>query len=345
MIRPSPWLARVSLAVLFASLAGCGARADGKLRVRAGHFPNITHAQGVLGHATGRFQQALGPGATVEWKVFNAGPSAIEAIFAGDLDLTYIGPNPAINGFVRSKGDALRIVAGGCSGGAGLVVRADSPIKGPADFAGRTLATPQLGNTQDVAARAWLLKGGQDWQERGGKVRVVPLPNPEQLALFRKGEIEGAWTVEPWVTRLVQEAGGRILVDEGELWPGRRYVTTHLVVARRFLERHPDVVRAWVAEHVRITDWINANRDEAARRVNDEIRRETSAALPPAILQPAFARLELTDDPVPASLRTSARQASELGFLGRGPVDLTGIYDLRFLNEARAAAGKAPVTP
>ena len=196
-----------------------------------------------------------------------------------------------------------------------------------------------------MAARAWLLKGGQDWQERGGKVRVVPLPNPEQLALFRKGEIDGAWTVEPWVTRLVQEAGGRLVVDEGDLWPDRRYVTTHLVVARRFLELHPDVVRAWVAEHVRITDWINANRDEAARLVNEEIRRETGAALPASILQPAFARLELTDDPVPASLVTSARQAHELGFLGRGRVDLAGIYDLRFLNEARAAAHKAPVTP
>jgi len=335
-------LALVGLATVAA--AGCSARGDGKLRVRAGHFPNITHAQGVLGHATGRFQQALGDRATVEWKVFNAGPSAIEAIFAGDLDLTYIGPNPAINGHVRSQGQALRIVAGGCSGGAGLVVRADSPVKTPADFVGRTLVTPQLGNTQDVAARHWLLRGGQDWQERGGKVRVVPLPNPEQLSLFRKGEVDGAWTVEPWVTRLVQEAGGRILLDEGDLWPGRRYVTTHLIVARRFLDRHPELVRAWIAEHLRITDWINANRDEAARLVNEEIRRETGVGLPPAILQPAFARLELTDDPVPASLVTSAQQAGALGFLGRGRVDLDGIYDLRFLNELRAAARKPPVT-
>jgi NitT/TauT family transport system substrate-binding protein len=325
--------------------AGCGGRADGKLRVRAGHFPNITHAQGVLGHATGRFQQALGDRAAIDWKVFNAGPSAIEAIFAGDLDLTYIGPNPAINGHVRSKGEALRIVAGGCSGGAALVVRADRPLRTPADFAGRTLATPQLGNTQDVAARNWLLQGGQDWQERGGKVRVVPLPNPEQLALFRKGEVDGAWTVEPWVTRLVQEAGGRILVDEGDLWPDRRYVTTHLIVARRFLDRHPEIVRAWIAEHLRITDWINANRVEAARLVNEEIRRETGVGLPAAILQPAFARLTLTDDPVPASLATSARQAHALGFLGRGSYDLGGIYDLRFLNELRAAAGRTPVTP
>ena len=167
---------------------GCAGRGDGRLHVRAGHFPNITHAQGVLGHATGSFQRALGDRVVVDWKVFNAGPSAIEAIFAGELDLTYIGPNPAINGYVRSKGEALRIVAGSCSGGAALVVRADGPIKGAGDFAGRTLATPQLGNTQDVAARHWLLERGEDWQERGGRVRVLPLPNPDQLALFRKGD-------------------------------------------------------------------------------------------------------------------------------------------------------------
>jgi NitT/TauT family transport system substrate-binding protein len=147
------------------------------------------------------------------------------------------------------------------------------------------------------------------------------------------------------VTRLVQEAGGRLLVDEGDLWPGRRYVITHLVVARQFLERHPEVVRAWVAEHLRITDWINAHRDEAARLVNEEIRRETGVALPASVLRPAFARLELTDDPVPASLQTAARQAHALGYLGRGQPDLGGIYDLRFLNELRAAAGKPPVTP
>lgn len=308
--------------------------------VRAGHFPNITHAQGVLGQATGRFQKALGDRGKIEWKVFNAGPSAIEAMFAGELDLTYIGPNPAINGYVKSGGTALRIVAGSCSGGAALVVRSDVAIASPAEFAGKSLATPQLGNTQDVAARAWLLSHGLDWLERGGTVRVLPLANPDQLTLFVKKELDAAWTVEPWVSRLIREGNGRVFLEERDLWPEGRYVTTHVIVAKKFLDAHPDLVRAWVAEHVALTEWINANRDEAIRQINAEIKKETGKALPQEIIEAAFARLELTDDPVRASLLKSAEDAFTLGFLGKDKPNLSGIYDLRILNEIRRSAGR-----
>jgi NitT/TauT family transport system substrate-binding protein len=335
------------MAVLAAGLlaaVSCAAPApSGKITIRAGHFPNITHAQGVLGQAGGRFQQALGDKATIDWKIFNAGPSAIEAMFAGELDLTYIGPNPAINGYVKSGGAALRIVCGACSGGAALVVRADVPIAEPRDFNGRSLATPQLGNTQDVAARAWLLKNGMDWLERGGKVRVQPLANPDQLTLFQKKEMDAAWTVEPWVSRLVQEGGGKVFLEEGDLWPGKRYVTTHLIVAKKFLDEHPDLVRAWIEEHVRITDWINSNREEAMGRLNAEIKRETGKALPEAILVSAFSRLELTDDPVSDSLMKSAEDAYALGFLGKEKPRLSGIYDLSILNDVRKALGRPPL--
>jgi len=332
------------LAIAAVALAACGGHdpAEG-LVVRAGHFPNITHAQGLVGQATGRFQQTLGPSTRVEWKVFNAGPSTIEALFAGALDIAYIGPNPAITGYVRSRGEALRIVAGACSGGAALVVRADLPIAAPRDFEGRSLATPQIGNTQDVAARHWLLANGMDWLERGGRVRVLPLANPDQLTLFLKKELDAAWTVEPWVSRLLQEGGGRIFLDEADLWPERRYVTTHLIVAKRFLDEHPDLVRAWIEEHIRITEWINAHRDEAVKIINAEIGSETGRPLPEKVIRAAFERLTLTDDPVRSSLLASARWAFDLGFLGGEVPDLAGIYDLTLLNAVREEAGRPPV--
>jgi NitT/TauT family transport system substrate-binding protein len=348
MRRPSGLAVRPGVVVVLAATLlaafSCAAPAPaGKVTIRAGHFPNITHAQGVLGQATGRFQKALGDRATIDWKVFNAGPSAIEAMFAGELDLAYIGPNPAINGYVKSNGTALRVVCGACSGGAALVIRSDVPIAEPRDFEGRSLATPQLGNTQDVAARAWLLKNGMDWLERGGKVRVQPLANPDQLTLFQKKEMDAAWTVEPWVSRLVQEGGGKVFLEEGDLWPDRRYVTTHLIVAKKFLDEHPDLVRTWIEEHVRLTDWINADRADAMRLLNAEIKRETGKALPEAILVSAFSRLTLTDDPVSESLMKSAEDAFALGFLGKERPRLSGIYDLSILNDVRKAHGRSPL--
>ncbi len=338
---------RFLLALLAASAvaatAGCG-RGDsgGKIVVRAGHFPNITHAQAIVGKATGRFRDALGDRADIQWKVFNAGPSAMEALFAGELDLTYVGPNPAINAYVQSAGKALRVVAGACSGGAALVVRSDVPYRRPSDLNGRSLATPQLGNTQDVAARHFLLGHGMDWVERGGKVRVIPIANPDQLTLFKKREIDAAWTVEPWVSRLVHEAGGRVVLDEKDEWPDGRYVTTHLVVATPFLEAHPDLVRDWIAEHVRITDWIREHREDALAVVNARIKADTGKALPIEILRSAIERLDLTDDPVRPSLLVSAQRAYELGFLRDRP-SLEGIYDLRLLNEVRASLGRPAV--
>jgi NitT/TauT family transport system substrate-binding protein len=340
-IRPAR-LAALAAGLLLAG--SCAAPVpEGKVTIRAGHFPNITHAQGVLGQATGSFKKALGEQADVEWRLFNAGPSAIEAMFAGELDLTYIGPNPAINGYVKSNGTALRIVCGACSGGAALVIRSDVPIAQPGDFNGRSLATPQLGNTQDVAARAWLLKNGMDWLERGGKVRVQPLANPDQLTLFQKKEMDAAWTVEPWVSRLVQEGGGKIFLEEGDLWPERRYVTTHLIVSKKFLDEHPDLVKAWIEEHIRLTDWINANRQEAMKELNEELKRETGKALPESVLAPAFSRLELTDDPVSDTLMKSAEDAFSLGFLGKEKPRLSGIHDLTILNDVRKALGRPPV--
>lgn len=324
--------------VLLVLTSACSPAAE-KTVLRVGHFPNITHAQAVIAHGLSRqgkgwFEERLGPEVEVQWFVYNAGPSAMEAIFTKALDITYVGPNPAINAHLRARGEEIRIVAGACSGGAALVVKDGGPIKGDADFKGRKLATPQLGNTQDVAARAWLKSKGHRITMTGGDVLVVPTANPDQLALFQKGDIDAVWTVEPWVTRLILEAGGKVYLEESALWAdtGGKYVTTHLVSSVAFLGKKPDLLKKFLAAHVELTEWIKANPDEAKRILNEEIKAETTRALPAATLDRAWANLELTWDPVSASLLESAEAAHTVGFLRQKP-DLSRIYDLKLLNE------------
>jgi NitT/TauT family transport system substrate-binding protein len=313
-------------------LSACGgSRRSGDV-VRVGFFPNITHSQAIIGLARGDFANALGPDITIEPITFNAGPSAIEALFAGEIDLTYIGPNPAITGYVRSGGEALRIVCGATSGGAALVVRDSSAIFSPSDLAGTTLASPQLGNTQDVALRSFLVANGLNTTDKGGSVTVVPTENPQILDLFRQGEIDGAWVPEPWASRLVIEGGGRILVDERDLWPGGRFVTAHLIASTAFLRDHPELVRRWISAHVQVTIWELAYPDSAKTLLNSEIARITGREIPQAVLDSAWTRIEPTWDPVRTSLLASADAAWAAGFLEEQP-DLSGIYDLAILND------------
>src|ERR1700752_2832014 len=227
--------------------------------VRVGAFPNITHAQAMVGKANAAFEKAMGPNVKIEWKSFNAGPSAIEALFAGAIDMTYIGPNPTISGYVRSNGEALRVVAGAASGGAALVVRNDSGISKPSDFHGKKVASPQLGNTQDVALRAWLKANGLKTTDKGGDVQIVPLANPDQLTLFLKKDLDAAWAPEPWATRLIREGNGRLFLDERTLWPGGQFICANLIVSPKFLRDHPDVVKNWLRAHVELTEWINSH--------------------------------------------------------------------------------------
>jgi NitT/TauT family transport system substrate-binding protein len=331
-------------AVLASLVASLNLKAQtGPVVIRAGHFPNITHSQGVIGQTNGWFDKALAPDARVDWKVFNAGPSVIEALYAGAIDLAYIGPNPAINGYVRSQGEALRILAGATSGGAALIVRADSGIQKPQDFHGRKIATPQLGNTQDVALRSWLQKNGLKIREKGGDVQVIPIANPDQLTLFLKKEIDGAWAPEPWASRLIREANGRLFLDERDLWPQGQFVTTHLIVSTKFLKQHRDLVKKWVRAHVELTDWINKNLPEAKKVLNEEIKKETGKALAQPVLDDSFSRLKVTYDPIRASLYSSANSAFDAGLLGRERPDLSGIYDLSILNEVLKEKGLKPV--
>jgi NitT/TauT family transport system substrate-binding protein len=323
-------------------LAGCGTRAAtgqaGETVLRVGYFPNITHAQALIGLARGDFQDALGPQVRIDAIQFNAGPSVIEALFAGAIDLSYVGPNPAINGFVRSEGEALRIIAGATSGGAAFIVRPEAGIHAPSDLHSRKLATPQLGNTQDVALRNYLLSQGLDTVERGGDVEIVPTDNSQILNLFRMGQIDGAWVPEPWASRLIVEGGGELFLDERDLWPNGDFVTAHLIASPAVLRDHPDLVRAWLAAHVEVTEWALAHPEEAQALLNTEIERLTGKRLDPQVLVLAWSRLRPTWDPISSSLLASAEAAYHAGFLKEEP-DLSGIYDLAPLNEILLAQG------
>lgn len=328
----------VAFLLLFVGIA-----ASAQTTIHVGAFPNITHAQAMVGKANGWFEKCMGPKVTIDWKTFNAGPSAIEALFAGAIDMTYIGPNPAISGYVRSNGEALRIVAGATSGGASLVVRNDSGIQKPEDFHGKKVASPQMGNTQDVALRAWLISHGMKSTDKGGDVQVIPLANPDQLTLFMKKELDGAWAPEPWATRLIREGNGRLFLDERELWPNGQFVTAHLIVRTQFLKDHPDLVKDWIRAHVEVTDWIGAHLPEAKKLLNQQIQKETGKPLADALLNDAFGRMTTTYDPLRSSLMTAAKSAFDAGFLGRQMPDLSSLYDLSLLNQVLAEKGKKAI--
>ncbi len=327
---------------IFLLLLG-GLLAPAQTVVRVGAFPNVTHPQAMVGKGSGWFEKAMGSKVKIEWKSFNAGPSAIEALFAGALDMTYIGPNPAISGYVRSNGEALRIVAGATSGGAALVVRNDSGIQKPEDFHGKKVASPQMGNTQDVALRAWLKSHGMRSADKGGDVQVIPLANPDQLTLFVKKELDAAWAPEPWATRLIKEGNGRLFLDERTLWPNGQFITAHLIVRTQFLKEHPELVKDWIRAHVELTDWINGHIPEAKKLLNQQIAKETGKALPDAVLDESFGRLQVTYDPLRSSLMNAAKSAFDAGFLGRDMPDLSSLYDLSLLNQVLAEKGKKAI--
>lgn len=340
--------------------------------LRLGYFPNLNHAQVIIGLANGNFQKALSENSTISGNedvsikeyVFSAGPSAIEALYAGQIDVAYVGPNPAINGYLASNGEEIRIISGSASGGAVFVVRNDTAIQSTSDFGGKKFASPQLGNTQDVALRKYLIQNGYETVENGGNVTVVPVKPSDILTLMFKKEIDGAWVPEPWGARLVKESNGKIFVDERDLWPpDGKFVTTNIIIRSDYLKNNPETIKKLINAHIDETIWINetlqnlrnGNVDGASgnkenqsnddlendagveafiHSFNDGLKRITGNTVPEDELSDALRRLEFTYDPIEQSLFRMADDAYDLGLIGRGnEPDLTNIYDLGLLKQ------------
>ena len=316
---------------------------DGQSKtLKIGYFPNINHAQAVIGLNNGDFQKILGNNTKVETIVFNAGPSAVEALLANRIDATYIGPNPTINGYVASGGKDIRVISGVSSGGASFVVRNDAGIQSVKDLGGKKFASPELGNTQDVSLRKYLVNNGYKTAENGGNVTVVPVANADILTLFLKKEIDGAWVPEPWATRLVNEANGKIFVDERDLWPPQgKFVTANIIVRTDYLNQNPDVIKKLLEAHVNETLWINQNKEKAINDFNIELKKLTGKTIANNVLSNALTKLEFTYDPLKVSLFKDANDAYDLGLLAKGKSkpDLSNIYDLTILNKVLEEKG------
>ena len=311
------------LFVLLAALVG-QVQAE-KVVLRVGHFPNITHVQALVAHHLSRegrgwFEQRLGPDVEIKWFVYNAGPSAMEGIFADSIDLTYVGPSPAINAYAKSRGEDIRIVAGAANGGSALVVQPDSTLKTGADFRGKKIATPQLGNTQDVACRAWLSNAGLHITQLGGDAQVLPTQNPDQLSLFQQKAIDAVWTVEPWVSRLEMEANGKVLVEESDS------ITTVLVSNIRFVEKNRELLKKFVQAHNELTDWIKAHPEEAQQMVQAELSELMTKKISPELVAHAWKRIILTNEVSREPLEAFVNNAQKAGFL-RGTPDLSRLVE------------------
>jgi NitT/TauT family transport system substrate-binding protein len=330
-----------AVAMLFAATtpATAAKKQSDPVTLRLGYFPNVTHAPAIVGVEGGIFKKALGSNVDLQLKTFNSGTEELTAIQAGALDAAYIGPNPTITAWTQlDKG--VKIVSGAASSGAYFVVA--KSINSAADLKGKTVASPQLGNTQDVALRNWLKsKGLATDTAGGGDVKIVPQDNATSLASFEAGNIQGAWVPEPWATRLVNEGGGKILVNEADLWPKGQYVTTQLIVTADFLKAHADVVQKLVNGQVAANDYIKTNTADAETDVSNGIKAITGKAISGDLVIASFKNIEFTNDPIATSLVKDNATQKSFGFPAAS--SLKGIYDLSFLNQALKAAKEPTV--
>lgn len=323
---------------LVVSLTGCVGTKTAKenTKVRVAYFPNITHAQALIGRAEGQFQQALGD-TPIEWKTFNAGPAEIEALFAGEVDIGFIGPGPAINGFVKSKGD-LQIIAGATDAGAILVSRKDLKIKDVKELSGKRVAVPQFGNTQDLSLRHLLQANGLADTTKGGTVEIRQAENPDIKTLLEKGEIDAALVPEPWGSRLISEVGANVVLDYNQVWREGHYTTAVVIARTKFIQEHPDIVEKFLKTHVELTEAINKNPEKAKETVNQQIKELTGKALAKPVLDNAFGRLTSTFDPEKDSVLDFSKLAVEAGFV-KGTPDLKELFNLTILNKVLKEKG------
>lgn len=342
--RPARVLAAAAALSLLAA-AGCS-RADTEntaatsaekgpaAELRLGYFPNVTHAAALVGLDQGLFSKELGGTKLVPTK-FNAGPEAVGALLGGSLDASFIGSGPAINAYAKSKGEAVRLIAGATSGGAQLVVRPD--ITSIEQLNGKTVVTPQLGNTQDVSLKKWLAE-----KQLTGKVKVTNLENAQTLDAFKKGEVDAAWVPEPWSSRLVLDAGAKVLLDEADLWPGGKFPTTVLIVRTQFLQEHPETVRQLLTGLVAAIDATTKDPAAAKATVNKQLKELTGKALKPAVIDRAFGNIEVTADPVTSQFRQLAKDQVTAG-IAKEAADVAGFADLAPLNDVLAKTGRPAI--
>ena len=295
-------------------------------KIRIAYFPNIGHAIPIIGMEKGFFEKNVGEEVTIETKVFDSGPQTIESLFANSIDLAYVGPGPAITGFLNSEDHNVKILAGAASGGASFIVHPDSEISSVYDFAGKKIAAPQIGNTQDISLRNYLFENGLKSADKGGSVIIYNIPNPDIYTLFVKGDIDGAWVAEPWATILEIELGGKRLFHEEELWPNKQFASVLLIGNTNYVDKNPKLVSDFLTSHHETVIWINQNPVETRVVFNDFLKSHLGQSLSDDVVDIALSNLVITDDPQRDSVYSIAKKANALGYLGRNGYDLTTIF-------------------
>jgi NitT/TauT family transport system substrate-binding protein len=311
------------------SSAQSGASQQAATEIRLGYFANVTHAQAVLGVHNGDYSKAVAP-AKLSTKVFNAGPSLIEALFAGEIDVGYVGPGPAISAHAKSRGSAIKVIAGAAANGVLIVARKDANISSLAELKGKTIATPQHGNTQDIAARHYVLSELKQPDDKN----ILPVTNAEQAALMARGQIDAAWAPEPWGSRLIMENGAKLLAEEKDFWPDKQFNLTLVVTTPEFLKAHPDVIEKLLAAHVKLTAQLNSGASSLAPQLDEAIGKLTGKRLPAGVIDSSLKYVKFTDEPLEQTLAAMGAWAHDLRMLPNKP-ELGGLVDLSVLRKIK----------
>ncbi len=333
-----------TMLALLTVLSACGGSTDspggakGKQVVRLGYFPNVTHAPAMVGVANKDFEKALGPDVELKVSTFNAGPSVIEAVFGNQLDIAYIGPSPTLNGFIKSKGVEVVVIAGAVENGTLIVGSVKRGITRLDQLKGATIATPQLGNTQDISAKHYVTSVlGSTLGEGDGDTHVIPMANPDIEILFEKNQLDAAWVPEPWASRMVDKGLVAVVAEEKDLWPGKRFTLTNVIARRKFVEEHPDLVTKFLRAHLAVTEQLIKDRQSFAAVINSETKRITGKELPPAVIEASLKHIEFNVEPSVDSFQSFFTKGKELGLLNAESLDDKRLIDASFLEAARKA--------
>jgi NitT/TauT family transport system substrate-binding protein len=295
-------------------------------KIRIAFFPSIVHAVPIIGVENEIFKENLDEQRKIEVKIFDSGPQVIESLFSNSIDIAYVGPGPVINGYLKSDGEALKILAGAADGGASFVAQKDSGLDSIENFDGKRIAAPQISNTQDVSLRHYLSTNGLQSVEKGGTVYVLNISNPDIYTLFAKGDIDGAWVPEPWATMLVQDLDGVRIFNESQFWPDKQFSSVLLIGRTDYIENNPEVIKNWIESNEKTVQWINNNPEQTKKVYSEFLTDYMGKTLPDEIIDESFSNLIITSDPLKNSVYTFAERADSLGYLGRSGYDINEIF-------------------